>query len=184
MKPKQMITLGSVAVLAVILAVVVGLALTSAGPTKKRTRIARQSTAPTQTVGATPAATTSTGQADQSEERLAPVGEPDARLVAQRFLRAFAQYEVGRIDPAVSRDLRATSVPAFSASLLSNPPRAVRGLKPASNASVSDLTVTGEGANGAIEYLVRVDRGGTIESFSLTLTPAAGRWQVQRLNGA
>jgi hypothetical protein len=42
---------------------------------------------------------------------------------ARRFLAAFLDYEVGKRDPAIARELRATATPVFAAELLGAPAR-------------------------------------------------------------
>jgi len=185
MKRNQMAVLTAVAVLAIAASVIAGLTITSTGsPDKKRPQTSRPAaTNPPQQTSTTtqPAATTALSEPN---DRLAPPGESDARLVAQRFLRAFANYEIADVNPQVGRELLATSVPALSASLLGRPPRPVHGARPVRHASIADLTLTGTGRAGSLEYLADLDRGGTQESFSLTVTPTAGKWRVERLNGA
>ncbi len=185
MKRNQMAVLTAAAALAIAASVIVGLTITSTGsPDKQRTRASRAAATRSPEQTSTPTTTAATGQIDESKDRLAPPGEPDARLVVQRFLRAFASYEVADINPQVRREATATSTPALSASLLGRPPRPVNGSRPAAGANIANLTLTGTGAGGSIEYLADLDRGGIQESFSLTVTPTVGKWRVERLNGA
>ncbi len=190
MKPSQMAVLTGAAVLAIVASVIVGLTIANRGsPAKKHAHAshgAATASSPTQTSRPATSAptTTATTQVDESKDRLAPAGEPDARLAVQRFLRAFAAYEVANITSQVQRELLATSTPALSATLLGRPPRPVNGAHPARGASIAHITLTGMGSAGSIEYLADLNRAGAQESFSLTVRPTAGRWRVERLNGA
>lgn len=188
-KRREITILAVVATLVITAAVIAALLSAPSGSTKRRASTshpaatnARPTSASAQTNTATQA--TATSAPSETNDQLAPAGEPDARLVVQRFLRAFARYEITDITAGVRRELRATTTPNLASTLLGRPPRPLRGARPPAAARLADLTVTGTSPAGTIEYLVDLDRDGTRESFSLTASPTGEGWRVQRLNGA
>ncbi len=119
---------------------------------------------------------------DESDDLLHPPGEPAARAVARRFLSAFADYEIAAAGPPDREAIAATTTPALAASLLTRPPRIVRGARLARRAEIGELSLTGVAAGGALEYLTQLRRGERVESFSLLLIPSQRTWRVARVS--
>jgi len=119
---------------------------------------------------------------DESDDLLHPPGEPAARAVARRFLSAFADYEIGAAGPQDRDMIAATTTRPLAASLLTRPPRIVRGVRLARHAQVAELSLAGVASGGALEYLTQLRRGDLVESFSLLLTPSQRAWRVARVS--
>lgn len=92
---------------------------------------------------------------------------PAVRHVARRFLRAFLDYEVGRLPATVRRRLRATASPALARMLLRAPPRSVSGRHPR-RATIRALEPLGSDATRA-EFEALLARPGAPRAV-LTLT--------------
>ncbi len=119
---------------------------------------------------------------DESDDLLHPPGEPAARAVARRFLEAFAAYEIGAASPQHRKTITATTTRALAASLLTRPPRMVRGVRLARHAQIAELSLAAVAKGGALEYLTQLRRGAITESFTLLLNPSQGAWRVARVS--
>jgi hypothetical protein len=138
----------------------------------------------------------------QAARREDPQGEPgprprvrrlyertraEAQPAARRFFAAFSLYEVGRLDHAVARELRATATPAFAEELLAEPPRVPVGVSRAERGALGRLEfVPGEPdasrrrlVSGELVGVIR--RGSRGETIAIGVRRWVGGWRVSRL---
>jgi hypothetical protein len=111
----------------------------------------------------------------------------EAEPTARSFFAAFSLYEIGRLDEAVRRELRASATRAFADRLLSAPPRLPSGLSMPESAYLGRLEfVPGKpDASGrrliSGEFVGGVRRGGGAETIAVEVRLAAGGWRVSGL---
>lgn len=105
-----------------------------------------------------------------------PARRSSSRDVAQRFLRAFAGYELGRVD---EHALRATATRGLADALLSQPPHTTRAHPRHRARLVSLIPVRRYGP--AADYDARLRHGHRISLITLGLVRRHGRWRVTAL---